>query len=90
MDKQQDTVAHVEAEPQKATSLHETPIHRQVGDAKLAADDEHKTTVRQALRRYPWGVIWTLVVLMSIIMEGASCSRLHLCGPWRTSDSSLV
>jgi hypothetical protein len=72
-DKQQhDNTTHVEANtlPEKGSSLRQTSVHHQVGDAQLANINEHATTVRQALRAYPWAVFWTLVVLMSIIMEG--------------------
>lgn len=31
---------------------------------------EHEMTVRQALRGYPWAVFWSLVISMSVIMEG--------------------
>lgn len=31
---------------------------------------EHEMSVRQALRAYPWAVFWSLVVSMSVIMEG--------------------
>lgn len=41
-----------------------------VGDAQQGNINEHKHTVRQALRAYPWAVLWSLLVSMSIIMEG--------------------
>lgn len=31
---------------------------------------EHELTVREALRAYPWAVFWSLLVSMSVIMEG--------------------
>lgn len=39
-------------------------------DAKAANAHEHSLTVRQALKAYPWAVFWSLIVSMSIIMEG--------------------
>lgn len=41
-----------------------------VADARLANINEHETTVRKALRAYPYAAIWSLIVSMSIIMEG--------------------
>lgn len=69
-EKNPEAVAHVEADAGKSGSLRQSSIHHQVGDAQLANLNEHQTTVRQALRAYPWAVFWTLLVLMSIIMEG--------------------
>ncbi|KAL5042400.1 hypothetical protein BDW71DRAFT_216998 [Aspergillus fruticulosus] len=39
-------------------------------EAQAANAAEHSMTVRQALRVYPWAVIWSLAISMSIIMEG--------------------
>lgn len=38
--------------------------------AQAANTREHEMTVRQTLRAYPWAVFWSLVVSMSVIMEG--------------------
>ncbi|KAH7377394.1 MFS transporter [Pyrenochaeta sp. MPI-SDFR-AT-0127] len=38
--------------------------------AAAASHREHEMTVREALRSYPWAVLWSLIVSMSIIMEG--------------------
>ncbi|OJJ45999.1 hypothetical protein ASPZODRAFT_142636 [Penicilliopsis zonata CBS 506.65] len=38
--------------------------------AITAAKDEHRLGVRTALAAYPWAVVWSLAVSMSIIMEG--------------------
>lgn len=67
-EKKHETVAHLEADPEKP--IEEPSIHNRAGDAQLANLNEHSSTVRQALRAYPWAVVWTLLVLMSIIMEG--------------------
>lgn len=72
-EKKLDTVAHLEADPEKSTK--QASIHNQVGDAQLANLNEHQSTVREALRAYPWAVVWTLIVLMSIIMEGTKASQ---------------
>lgn len=39
-------------------------------EAQAANAHEHALTVRQALKSYPWAVAWSLVVSLSIIMEG--------------------
>ena len=39
-------------------------------DARAANEDEHNLSIRQALVQYRWAVMWSLVVSMSIIMEG--------------------
>jgi SP family general alpha glucoside:H+ symporter-like MFS transporter len=44
--------------------------HASVADAHLANINEHATTVRRALRAYPYAALWSLAVSMSIIMEG--------------------
>lgn len=41
-----------------------------IEDARLANEKEHEMTVRQALRSYPWAIMWSLIISMSIIMEG--------------------
>ncbi len=41
-------------------------------DARAAADREHSLTFYAALKAYPWAVVWSLAVSMSLIMEGYS------------------
>jgi len=41
-----------------------------VADAHLANINEHESTVRKALRAYPFAALWSVAVSMSIIMEG--------------------
>jgi SP family general alpha glucoside:H+ symporter-like MFS transporter len=41
-----------------------------VEEAQAANINEHTMTIRQALRSYPWALIWALIISMSIIMEG--------------------
>jgi MFS transporter, SP family, general alpha glucoside:H+ symporter len=43
-----------------------------VADAHLANISEHETTVRKALRAYPYAALWSLVVSMSIIIEATT------------------
>jgi MFS transporter, SP family, general alpha glucoside:H+ symporter len=44
--------------------------HASVADAHRANIGEHETTVRKALRAYPFAALWSLTISMSIIMEG--------------------
>ncbi|KAL3471022.1 general substrate transporter [Aspergillus californicus] len=44
--------------------------HTSTKEAQAANAAEHAMTVRQALRAYPWAVVWSLTISMSIIMEG--------------------
>ncbi|KAL4902066.1 hypothetical protein BDW74DRAFT_187042 [Aspergillus multicolor] len=44
--------------------------HTSTKEAQAANAAEHSMTVRQALRAYPWAVIWSLTISMSIVMEG--------------------
>jgi MFS transporter, SP family, general alpha glucoside:H+ symporter len=39
-------------------------------EAQAANAHEHSLSIRQALRKYPYAVLWSLCVSMSIIMEG--------------------
>jgi hypothetical protein len=39
-------------------------------DAREANIREHSTTLREALRDYKWAIIWSLIISMSVIMEG--------------------
>ena len=41
-----------------------------LSEAQAANVHEHSLSVRQALKAYPWAVAWSLVISMSIIMEG--------------------
>ncbi|KAJ9608652.1 hypothetical protein H2200_006423 [Cladophialophora chaetospira] len=40
------------------------------GEAKLATDEEHAMTIREALRRYPKAVAWSVLFSTAIAMEG--------------------
>ncbi|KAJ9636949.1 hypothetical protein H2204_005096 [Knufia peltigerae] len=71
-----DAAAHLEAQApdqehkDMAVYGKEGGFKASVGDAQQGNINEHKHTVRQALRAYPWAVLWSLLVSMSIIMEG--------------------
>jgi SP family general alpha glucoside:H+ symporter-like MFS transporter len=39
-------------------------------EAQAANAHEHSLNIRQALRKYPYAVLWSLCISMSIIMEG--------------------
>jgi SP family general alpha glucoside:H+ symporter-like MFS transporter len=39
-------------------------------DAKLAAEEEHQLTLRQAIRLHPKSILWSVLLSTSIIMEG--------------------
>lgn len=66
--KEDQTVAHHEHE----SSDGEVDIKgdQAWSDARAANEDEHNLTILQALKQYRWAVMWSLVVSMSIIMEG--------------------
>lgn len=77
MSDKEDSYDHVEAnigqvsEPKYGKVLGEKDgWQASVADAHLANIGEHETTVRKALRAYPFAALWSLTVSMSIIMEG--------------------
>ena len=41
-----------------------------LAEAQAASAHEHSLTVREALKSYPWAVMWALTISMSIVMEG--------------------
>lgn len=46
-------------------------------DAKAANLNEHEATPVQAIRAYPWALMWSLIVSMAIIMEGYDMSLIN-------------
>ena len=46
-------------------------------EARAANAHEHSLTVRQALKSYPWAVVWALLISFSIIMEGYDTSLIN-------------
>jgi SP family general alpha glucoside:H+ symporter-like MFS transporter len=63
-----DSVAHLENELEKTDLSNER--RRSTIGAQQANINEHNLTVRQAIRSYPWAILWSMAVSMSIIMEG--------------------
>ncbi|KAF9884587.1 hypothetical protein FE257_001471 [Aspergillus nanangensis] len=45
-------------------------------EAKDANFAEHNMTVAEAMRSYPWAVVWSVTISMSIIMEGYGTSLI--------------
>lgn len=46
-------------------------------EARAANAHEHSLTVRQALKSYPWAVAWSLIISLSIIMEGYDTNLIN-------------
>jgi SP family general alpha glucoside:H+ symporter-like MFS transporter len=64
-------VKHVQNNEQTATKGRVDEDYKILAaTAQEANANEHASTVRQALRAYPWALFWTLTCSMSIIMEG--------------------
>lgn len=53
-----------------AHHVEDTLGHGAVFEAKQAADDEHAQTLMQALRENRKAVMWSVLISMSIVMEG--------------------
>ncbi|CAK7207874.1 hypothetical protein SEUCBS139899_010689 [Sporothrix eucalyptigena] len=59
------------AEHDSATFIGEKNVwEATIDEARTASAHEHALNVRQALKAYPYAVLWSLVISMSIIMEG--------------------
>lgn len=52
------------------TTIEERPQETEFEDAKLAAEEEHQLTLRQAIRLHPRAIMWSVLLSTSIIMEG--------------------
>ncbi|PLB50651.1 putative transporter [Aspergillus steynii IBT 23096] len=65
-----DSPSSADSETQHCDEEKNTAWQMSVDEAQAANINEHTMTVRQALRSYPWAVIWSLIISMSIIMEG--------------------
>lgn len=50
--------------------LEERLGHSALQDAKQATDDEHAQTLMQALKENRKAVMWSMLISMTIIMEG--------------------
>lgn len=46
-------------------------------DARAANTHEHSLSVRSALKAYPWAVCWSLLISLSIIMEGYDTALIN-------------
>lgn len=46
-------------------------------DARAANAHEHSLNVRSALKAYPWAVLWSLIISLSIIMEGYDTALIN-------------
>ncbi|CAI7675478.1 unnamed protein product [Penicillium pancosmium] len=46
-------------------------------DARSANSHEHSLNVRSALKAYPWAVCWSLIISLSIIMEGYDTALIN-------------
>lgn len=60
-------VAHYE---QDGGSDVDVKDRQEIDDAKAGNENEHALSIREALTQYRWAVMWSLMVSMSIIMEG--------------------
>lgn len=61
----EEKIGHVSLDEQRRGSV---PV-KDVVFAKHAADDEHNLGFREAVRRYPKAVMWSVLVSMAIISE---------------------
>lgn len=63
-------VSHLEQHDPSSNVHQDDPTADHHEGARAANEHEHEMGVRQALRAYPWAVIWSLAISMSVIMEG--------------------
>lgn len=59
-------------------------------DARAANADEHTLTIRDALKQYKVAVMWSLVVSMSIIMEGYDTNLIGNVSQESTVSATLT
>lgn len=73
-DKKANLFVHHEKNPDKLGS--NTILHREgdwqatIEEARAADLHEHSLRIFQSIRAYPWAILWSLIISMSIIMEG--------------------
>lgn len=60
-----------------------------VDEAKNASDNEHKAPFWQTLKTYRWGVFWSCVISMSIVMEGYDTILMGNFWPYPTCEYIL-
>ena len=63
-------MADINFEKSAAAQLEDTLGHGAIVEAKHASDEEHSQTIFQALRANRKAVIWSMLISMSIVMEG--------------------
>jgi hypothetical protein len=73
-------IQHVERTPDDPERISETHLKEQLSSisgeysmsdgTRMAAKAEKDLTILQALKRYRWAVIWSLIATTSIVMEG--------------------
>lgn len=68
-DQSQNAVAEADnaAEKLAATDVKSTVL---ISDAKDATDREHAMTLREALRKYPKAIGWSVLLSLAVAMEG--------------------
>jgi hypothetical protein len=68
-DQSQNAVAEADnaAEKLAATDVKSTVL---ISDAKDATDREHAMTLREALRKYPKAIGWSVLLSLTVAMEG--------------------
>lgn len=54
---------------------------QEMDDAKAGNENEHALSIRDALTQYRWAVFWSLMVSMSIIMEGYDTNLIGNVSP---------
>lgn len=64
------TVDTALAEKTAVNHVEDTLGHGAISEAKQATDDEHSQTLMQALRENRKAVMWSVLISLSIIMEG--------------------
>lgn len=53
-----------------AQQVEEVMGHNAIVEAKHASDNEHEETLKAALRNHWKAILWSMVLSMSIVMEG--------------------
>jgi len=72
-----------------AHHVEETLGHGAIFDAKQASDEEHAQTLWQALRANRKAVLWSMLVSLSVVMEGYD-TLLYLLPPFHRITQELT
>lgn len=69
---------HVERSPEKAITWDGTTTDwvNVTEEARLATDEEHRMTVLEAIKKYPAACLWSMVISLTIIMDGYDTALL--------------